>query len=109
MDVLLPLQRACNVDGDGKHHCPCVPSPPPPSYVFARPLSNGNVAVVVHNADSTSRTLGFDFASVPDRSWGHSTTLKVRDLWEHQDLGKYTGHFSASIPAHGVSFVVLSQ
>jgi len=25
----------------------------------------------------------------------------VRDIWEHEDLGKKTGSFSANVPSHG--------
>jgi len=26
----------------------------------------------------------------------------VRDLWQHKDLGKFTGKFSAVVSSHGV-------
>jgi alpha-galactosidase len=29
----------------------------------------------------------------------------VRDLWRHADLGTFTDHFSATVPAHGVVMV----
>jgi len=25
----------------------------------------------------------------------------VRDLWRHQDMGTFTDHYSATVPAHG--------
>eukprot|EP00056_Hartaetosiga_gracilis_P016520 m.5245 g.5245 ORF g.5245 m.5245 type:complete len:490 (-) comp4169_c0_seq1:73-1542(-) len=99
----------CNVDGAGKHTCPCKPAPPTPSFVFARPLSNGNAAVVIHNAADFNQTLGFDFSKIPDRSWDDTTTLNVRDVWEHKNLSPSKGSFATTIPSHGVSFVILSK
>jgi alpha-galactosidase len=29
----------------------------------------------------------------------------VRDLWQHKDLGKFTGNFSARVESHGVVMV----
>jgi alpha-galactosidase len=31
----------------------------------------------------------------------------VRDLWQHRDLGKFNGKFSASVPSHGVAMVTV--
>jgi len=31
----------------------------------------------------------------------------VRDLWEHKELGKFTGEFSATVPPHGVVMVIV--
>ncbi|EGD81512.1 hypothetical protein PTSG_02230 [Salpingoeca rosetta] len=99
----------CNEDGSGKHTCKCVTTPPPPSIVLARPLSdNSTVAVVIHNAAMVNQTLGFHFSAVPERAWNSKTTLHVRDLWRHADLGKATGSFSTFVPAHGSAFLLLS-
>jgi alpha-galactosidase len=29
-------------------------------------------------------------------------SASIRDLWQHKDLGKFSGKFSASVPSHGV-------
>ena len=34
-------------------------------------------------------------------------TAAVRDLWEHKDLGKFTGKFSARVAPHGVVMVTV--
>ena len=34
---------------------------------------------------------------------------KVRDLWAHADLGTFTDHFSATVPAHGVVMVRITR
>ena len=38
---------------------------------------------------------------------GYPATLNasVRDLWEHKDLEKFTGKFSARVASHGVVMV----
>jgi alpha-galactosidase len=32
-------------------------------------------------------------------------SASVRDLWEHKDMGKFTGKFSARVAPHGVVMV----
>jgi len=31
----------------------------------------------------------------------------VRDLWQHKDLGAFTGKFSAPVPSHGVIMIIV--
>ena len=31
----------------------------------------------------------------------------IRDLWQHKDLGKFTGKFTASVAPHGVVMVTI--
>jgi alpha-galactosidase len=35
---------------------------------------------------------------------GH-LSASVRDLWQHKDLGKFAGKFSAPVASHGVMMV----
>ncbi len=34
-------------------------------------------------------------------------TASVRDLWQHKDVGKITGKFSARVASHGVVMVTV--
>jgi len=34
-------------------------------------------------------------------------SASVRDLWQHKDLGKLTGKFSAPVASHGVVMVTV--
>jgi len=69
--------------------------------IWAGPLTGGSQAVVLlnrgelNNEQITVQWTDIGFAA--DRS------AKVRDLWTHQDLGVFTGHFTASnIALHAV-------
>jgi alpha-galactosidase len=34
-------------------------------------------------------------------------SAEVRDLWQHKDMGKFTGKFSAPVVSHGVVMVAV--
>ncbi len=105
----------CSVDGPGTHVCPCVPEPPKPQespQVWLRPLQKGCGAVVLFNPDDkVGHKLRFNFADMPNLSWNNNTRLFVRDLWQHEDLGAFTGSFTPAkdIPPHGVTFIKVCQ
>jgi hypothetical protein len=104
------------------HHCPCKggtvpPAPPahhgakdPTPQVWMRPTADGGAAVVLHNAqDSATAKITVDFTKIPKRGWSAGSSLKVRDLWAHAELGAATGKFtSAAIPPHGSMFLKLT-
>ena len=46
-------------------------------------------------------------ASWVDIGYPAHLSAKIRDLWEHQDIGEQTGSFSASVPSHGVVMVTI--
>ncbi len=71
---------------------------PPELQVWAKPLQDGSVAVVLFNR-----------ASVPSRitaNWGRigirTRRATVRDLWAHKDLGVVENRYTADVPSHGV-------
>jgi len=62
---------------------------------YARPLNNGDMALVVVNRANASSTV-----KIP---WGEmhiAQGTKVRDLWKHEDLTANDGQ-SFTVPAHG--------
>jgi len=69
--------------------------------VFMKPLAGGGRAVVLLNRSSLQ--------TVMTARWHRlrlgSPQATVRDLWRHQDLGTFTDHFSATVPAHGVVMI----
>ena len=67
--------------------------------VWARPLGGGNRAVILLNRSPNQLKIGVGWESLGYP--GHFSAA-VRDLWQHKDLGKFTGNFSASVPSHGV-------
>lgn len=38
---------------------------------------------------------------------GMKDNVRVRDLWERKDLGRFHGHYTAQVPRHGVVLLKL--
>ena len=70
--------------------------------VWSKPLKEGARAVVLLNRSNAEQeiTVSWEDLNYP----GHFSAA-VRDLWEHKDLGKLTGKFSAKVASHGVVMV----
>ena len=71
-----------------------------PLEVWARPLADGNEAVGLFNRGESTLNITFELASISKR---HSA--KIRDLWEHKDLGTITDSYTTSVPKHGVVMI----
>eukprot|EP00039_Didymoeca_costata_P005080 m.78263 g.78263 ORF g.78263 m.78263 type:complete len:487 (+) comp12664_c0_seq2:113-1573(+) len=98
----------CNVDGNGTHICPCK-GITYTTQVWARPTADGGAAVVLYNPGDSAVSMKVNFADIPDRQWSTSTTLKVRDLWAHEDNGTATGTYTAAtVNSHGSVFLKLT-
>jgi alpha-galactosidase len=67
--------------------------------VWARPLADGSRAVILFNRGSSELEVSVNWEEL-----GYPGHLRaaVRDLWQHKDLGDFTGKFSASVASHGV-------
>src|SRR6266853_4585366 len=72
--------------------------------VWAKPLKDGSRAVVLFNRGGTEEriTAAWDALGYPDH-----LAASVRDLWQHKDLGKFTGKFSSSVASHSVVMVTV--
>ncbi len=72
--------------------------------VWSRQLHDGSRAVVLFNRGKADQQITADWTDL-----GYPKTLNaaVRDLWQHKDLGKFTGSFSATVPSHGVVMVTV--
>ena len=70
--------------------------------VWARQLADGGRAVALLNRTGSQANIT---ASWIDIGYPAHLSAKIRDLWEHQDIGEQTGSFSASVPSHGVVMV----
>jgi alpha-galactosidase len=42
-----------------------------------------------------------------DLGYPNPLSASVRDLWQHKELGKFTGKFSATVASHGVVMVTV--
>jgi alpha-galactosidase len=81
--------------------------------IWAKPLSNGEVAVCFMNRTNEPWKLDYDWKKqtmyfVRDVSI-HKKVYKVYDLWQHKVIGKTNQQLQVEIPAHGVLMVRLSE
>ncbi len=72
--------------------------------VWARPLAGGNRSAVLLNRSAAERQITLSWE---DLGYPSHLSASVRDLWQHRDLGKFTGKFSATVPSHGVVMVTV--
>ena len=72
--------------------------------VWSKQLKDGSRAVVLLNRGESEQKIPvkWDEIGYPD----HFSAV-VRDLWQHKDLGKFTGEFSAQVASHGVVMVTV--
>ena len=68
-----------------------------PLEIWARPLADGSEAVGLFNRGESSLKITFELATI-----GKHHTAKLRDLWEHKDLGAITDSYTANVPKHSV-------
>jgi len=67
--------------------------------VWSRPLQDGSRAVVLFNRGKDTRTIEVDWI---DLRYPAHIRAAVRDIWQHKEVGNFSGKFSASVPSHGV-------
>ncbi len=72
--------------------------------IWAKQLEDGSRAVALLNRGGSTRTLTLNWEDI---GYPAHVPAAVRDLWEHKDLGKFTGKFSAPVPSHGVVMVTV--
>ena len=72
--------------------------------VWARPLSDGTMAVGLFNRSPEAATVTAKWSDL-----GLTGSQPVRDIWQHQDLASARDQFSATVPRHGVVFVKIGR
>ena len=72
--------------------------------VWVKQLQDGSRAVVLLNRGGAERTIAVAWEEL-----GYPAHLEaaVRDLWAHQDLGKFSAKFSAPVAPHGIVMVTV--
>jgi alpha-galactosidase len=73
--------------------------------VWAGPLMSGDFAVLLLNRSGEEREISADFK---DCGMRENTKAAVRDIWKHADVGTFDGSYSATIPSHGVQFLIVT-
>ena len=72
--------------------------------VFARQLADGSRAVILLNRGKAPLEIT---AAWEDLGYPAHLNASVRDLWQHKDVGRFTGKYSVQVPSHGVVTVVV--
>ena len=68
-----------------------------PLEIWAKPLSDGGQAVGLFNRGESELKIGLDFKLL-----GITGPAKLRDVWQHRDLGTVNDSYQAMVPKHGV-------
>ena len=74
--------------------------------VFAGPLANGDIGVVLYNRGNYSNNVTVDFAA--HLGLNQSTAVSIRDLVTHTELGVFKGGYSASLRMHATQTLRLT-
>jgi len=102
--ALLTNQEVIAVDQDAKGIQGRRVAEEGPLEVWAKPLADGSYAVGLFNRGESQNPVTVNFSDL-----GISGLARVRDLWNHNDLGKLNGLYTAEVPRHGVVLVKVSK
>jgi alpha-galactosidase len=72
--------------------------------VWAKQMKDGGRAVILLNRGESEQEIT---ANWEDLGYPTSVSASVRDLWQHKEMGKFTGKFSAKVAPHGVVMVTV--
>jgi len=76
----------------------------PELQVWAKPLADGSRAVALLNRSAAAATISVSFA----RAGLHGDSATARDLWTHEEKGRFGRQYSTSVPPHAVVMVRLT-
>jgi alpha-galactosidase len=68
--------------------------------VWMKPLAGGGRALLLFNRGETPATIR---ATAEQLSYPASLRAKVRDLWAHKDLPRWSGAIEATVEPHGIA------
>ncbi len=90
--AVLTNDEAIDIDQDelGRQAAPI--SKDGPLEVWTKPLSDGATAVALFNRGEAPAQMRYSFQG----------SKRLRDLWQHKDLGKFDRLYEAEVPRHGV-------
>jgi len=73
--------------------------------VWTVPLKGGAVSVILFNRSGAAADI---VALWTDIGLKHDILAKVRDLWQHKDVGEFRNSFHATVESHGVVMVKIT-
>jgi alpha-galactosidase len=73
--------------------------------VWARPLADGSRAVILLNRGKKEAQITVNWTEI-----GYPKTLeaKLRELWQHKDMGAFKGSYTATVASHGIVMVKIT-
>ncbi len=72
--------------------------------IWAKQLAGGNRAAVLFNRSATDQQVTLNWE---DLDYPSHISATIRDLWQHKELGKFTGKFTAMVASHGVVMITV--
>jgi alpha-galactosidase len=75
-----------------------------PLEIWAKSLADGSNAVGLFNRGGSELKITLDFKML-----NISGPAKLRDLWQHKDLGVAQDSYTATVPKHGVVMLKVSK
>jgi alpha-galactosidase len=75
-----------------------------PLEVWVKPLADGSQAAGLFNRGESALKITLDFNKI-----GAPSSAKLRDLWQHKDLGTMQNSYTAEVPKHGVVLLKVSK
>jgi alpha-galactosidase len=72
--------------------------------VWAKQLADASRAVVLLNRGKSAAEVTVNWS---DLGYPKHLSASVRDLWKHEEAGKFTGSYSAKVPSHGVVLITV--
>ena len=76
------------------------------SEVWVKPLAGGARALLLFNRGNAPALIR---ASADQLGWPTGVRARVRDLWMHKDLPRWSGSISATVEPHGVAMFRISS
>ena len=75
-----------------------------PLEIWVKPLADGSKAAGLFNRGESSLKITLHFNQIAAES-----KAKLRDLWEHRDLGSFENTYTADVPKHGVVMLKVTK
>jgi len=75
-----------------------------PLEIWAKSLADGSSAVGLFNRGESELKITLDFKTL-----GINGRAKLRDLWQHKDVGVAEDSYTAAVPKHGVVLLKVSK
>jgi len=70
--------------------------------VWGRQLADGGRAVILFNRSQSTADISVNWE---DLGYPRNVAAKLRDLWQHKDLGSATGKYTARVDGHSVTML----